>query len=73
LSLPAKVSISVTVKNIKGYTSHEIEDLYWQRGYGAFTVDKQSFERIFAYMKNQSKHHEEQSFEEEFEVLMMEY
>ena len=70
LSLSAKVSISVAVKNIKGYTSHEIEDLYWQRGCGAFTVDKRSFENIFDYIKNQSKHHEEKSFEEEYEMLM---
>jgi len=31
--------------------------LKWQRGYGVFTIDKNSFKGIFEYIKNQESHH----------------
>ncbi|MBN2160653.1 MAG: IS200/IS605 family transposase [Spirochaetes bacterium] len=41
------------VKNLKGYSSYKISGLYWQRGFGVFTVDRVSFHRVFNYIKNQ--------------------
>lgn len=53
ISAPPKWSLSEIVKNLKGYSSYKIPDLYWQRGYGVFTVDRSSFDRVFKYIKNQ--------------------
>lgn len=53
VSAPPKWSISDIVKNMKGYSSYRIPELYWQRGFGVFTVDRNSFDTIFNYIKNQ--------------------
>lgn len=34
-----------------------MRNLYWQRGYAAFSMDANSFDRIFNYVKNQEVHH----------------
>ncbi len=57
LSIPPKYALSETVRHIKGFTSKMIPHLTWQQGYGAFTVDETSFDRIFNYIKNQQEHH----------------
>jgi putative transposase len=53
ISAPPKWSVSEIVKNLKGYSSYKIPDLYWQNGCGVFTVDRDSFDRVFNYIKNQ--------------------
>ena len=53
ISAPPKWSVSDIVKYLKGYSSNKIPGLYWQRGYGVFTVDPDSFDRVFNYIKNQ--------------------
>ena len=72
LSLPPKYSVSHIVKHIKGFTSHEISHLYWQDGYSAFTVDRESFNRVFQYIFNQKSHHSEMDFETEINKLILE-
>lgn len=53
VSAPPAWRVSEIVKNLKGYSSYKIPDLYWQRGYGVFTVDRASFDRVFHYIKHQ--------------------
>ena len=53
ISSPPKQSVSEIVKNLKGYSSYKIPKLYWQRGFGVFTVDQVSFDTVFYYIKNQ--------------------
>ncbi|HOT43969.1 MAG TPA: IS200/IS605 family transposase [Spirochaetota bacterium] len=53
VSAPPKWSVSEIVKNLKGYSSYKIPGLYWQRGYGVFTVDRSSFDKVFNYIKHQ--------------------
>ncbi|MDH5716518.1 MAG: IS200/IS605 family transposase [Spirochaetia bacterium] len=69
LSLPSKLSVSKVVNHIKGFSSHEIEELYWQKGYSSFTVDKTSFNKIFNYIKNQKTHHENSTYESEIKFF----
>jgi putative transposase len=64
LSIPPRYSLSQIIKEIKGYTSYKISELKWQRGYGAFTVDKNSFSEVFEYIKNQERNH---AFKEKME------
>ncbi|HVQ39074.1 MAG TPA: hypothetical protein VMS31_16165 [Pyrinomonadaceae bacterium] len=40
------------------------------RWLGAFTVSKSKVPDVVEYIKNQRKHHEKESFEEEYERLM---
>jgi len=53
VSAPPNRSVSEIVKNLKGYSSYKIPELYWQRGFGVFTVDQASFDTVFNYIKNQ--------------------
>ncbi len=53
LSASPKWSVSDIVKNLKGYSSYKISELYWQRGFGVFTVDRDAFNRVFNYIRNQ--------------------
>ncbi|NJN22555.1 MAG: IS200/IS605 family transposase [Leptolyngbya sp. RL_3_1] len=61
---PPNLAISDLVKQIKGSsshcTNHQIKpDAFfkWQGSYGAFTVNLQELEGVAAYIKNQAKHH----------------
>jgi len=38
----------------------------WQEGYGAFTVSVPDIEKVRRYIANQSKHHRNKSFQEEY-------
>ena len=42
----------------------------WQEGYGSFSVSYSSLEKVKHYIKNQEKHHEKYSFEEEYLELL---
>lgn len=66
------LSIQDTFKNIKGESSHWInqsnfinEKFSWQTGYGAFSVSDSSVAVVEEYIKNQKSHHTKMSFEEE--------
>ena len=41
----------------------------WQVGYGAFSVSVSSVDDVKEYIRNQLKHHEKMSFQEEFRKL----
>jgi REP element-mobilizing transposase RayT len=40
-------------------------DFGWQRGYGAFSVNRSSLDRAVKYVKTQEDHHKKQSFQDE--------
>lgn len=42
----------------------------WQVGYGIFSVSKSSVPDVVEYIKNQRKHHEQQSFEDEYVAML---
>jgi len=42
----------------------------WQVKYGAFTVSESQAERVRQYIRDQEKHHQKVSFEDEFEALL---
>ncbi len=55
------------VKILKGASSHEFSDLYWQRGYGALTVSERNLEAALAYVNRQKDHHAQQTAVARFE------
>ncbi len=64
LYIPPKMAVSEAVKLIKGSSSYFVnkelisEDvLYWQEGYGIFTISIRHVGFIKKYIKNQEEHH----------------
>lgn len=49
---------------------HAMKKFAWQDGYGAFSVCKSHAGKVAEYIKNQRRHHEKQTFEEEFIELL---
>ena len=50
-----------------------IPDLYWQRGYGAFSIGQSQVPAVKRYIANQKQHHKNQSYEDEFRELCRKY
>jgi len=46
---------------------------YWQDGYGIFSVNPRSVERVAAYIDNQHRHHEQLDFQKEFRSYLRKY
>ncbi len=61
ISIPPKLAIADVVKRLKGASSHEFEELRWQRGYGALTVGERHRAVAVAYVENQKAHHQEKT------------
>jgi len=60
----ATVSVAGVVKQLKGVSSHLVNDspdapdfFKWQGGYGAFTVSRWDVQRIQRYVLRQREHH----------------
>ena len=77
LSLPKTIAISKALQLIKGGSSKWIHDTFsehetfaWQKGYGAFSIGVNDIERTTAYIENQTEHHKERNFEEEYLIFL---
>jgi len=49
------------------------ERFYWQRGYGAFSIGQSQVAAVSKYVRDQKKHHEGQTFQDEFRALCQKY
>lgn len=47
--------------------------LYWQSGYGAFSVGVREVDQIAAYIRNQEEHHRKWSFQDELRQLLQDH
>ena len=50
-----------------------LPDLYWQNGYGAFSIGQSQVPAVTRYIANQKIHHATVSYEEEFRELCRKY
>ncbi|WP_341730804.1 IS200/IS605 family transposase [Microcoleus sp. EPA2] len=64
VSIPPTQSIAEFVKNIKGSSSHYLNQTLqnpnrfgWQEGYGVFSLGQTQIEQAVAYVINQKQHH----------------
>ncbi len=48
-----------------------LNDFYWQRGYGAFSVSQSNIKAVKLYINNQEAHHREINFENEIKIFLM--
>ena len=65
VSIPPKLSVADAVKNLKGASSHYINErkllqdkFVWQRGYGVLTVGERQLEKAIDYVERQKEHHQ---------------
>jgi len=68
LQLAPHVSVSNLLQNIKGGSSHWLQEQHllrdrfaWQRGYGAFSVSESNVSRVRRYIQEQEEHHRKES------------
>jgi len=50
-----------------------VENFYWQKGYGAFSIGQSQVLKVIKYIQDQKKHHKKQSYEDEFRELCEKY
>ena len=72
-NLSKGITLAKFMQYLKGSSSYWIkrnfsglEDFYWQQGYGAFSVDYKTVNRVVNYIENQHHHHGQQSFQQEY-------
>jgi REP element-mobilizing transposase RayT len=49
--------------------ARDLEDFYWQNGYGAFSVSASQVDAVKEYIETQEEHHRTMSFQDEFRRL----
>ncbi len=69
--------LSTLMRNLKSNSSRWVHDVipmmksfHWQEGYAAFTVSESQLEAVAAYIRNQEKHHQRRTFQEELVELL---
>lgn len=75
--LSPQKSIAEVIKQIKGSTSHHIneqnivpEKFAWQTGYAAYSVSESAVEKVFEYIRNQKQHHAKKTFQQEYNEFL---
>jgi REP element-mobilizing transposase RayT len=73
-----KNNISKLIGDVKRDSSswakkNGIPNLYWQRGYGAFSIGQSQVPAVVRYIENQKIHHQTQSYQDEFRELCRKY
>jgi len=63
LRIPPHLSVATVVKRVKGRTSHEIGDLYWQVGYWVAVVESRNLPLITEYIRKQWQSHANRQLE----------
>ena len=61
MEIPPKLSVAEVIKRLKGASSHEFPQLYWQRGYGALSVSERNLTAALEYVNQQKEHHAQQT------------
>ncbi len=80
VSIPTTITIANLAKQVKGVSSHFINDelrpareFKWQGSYGAFSVSRWDVDRIVNYIKRQKEHHLTGELLPEFEETFEEF
>lgn len=74
IALPTSLTLAEVVQKLKSNSSRWLAEngikFEWQKGYGAFSVSPSLLTMVQAYIRNQTEHHRNRSFEEEFRALL---
>jgi len=73
IGLRPVVSVSELMQTVKAKSSKYINDhsltserFEWQEGYGVFSYSQSQVDSVYKYILNQERHHQKQSFREEY-------
>jgi len=71
----AKVVEKVKSSSSKWIKSNgvQFQNFYWQRGYGAFSVNPRQIDIVVKYILNQEAHHKKKTFQEEYRAFLKKY
>jgi putative transposase len=75
ISIPPKQSVATVIGQLKGASSHHINENYtngsfaWQAEYGVVSFSEKALPTIVDYVRNQKKHHSDNTIEETLENL----
>jgi REP element-mobilizing transposase RayT len=74
VSFPPTITIADLVKQVKGVSSHFVNEVLtprtqfkWQGSYGAFTVSRWDVDKVVQYVKRQKEHHKANDLRLEWE------
>ena len=74
IRLPPALSLAEAMQKLKANSSRWLGEngvpFEWQKGYGAFSVSPSLLKTVQAYIRNQTKHHRNRSFEDELRALL---
>jgi putative transposase len=80
IRLSKTLSVSDFIKELKRATSAwvkekfpNLEEFYWQAGYGAFSVSPSHVDALKEYIRNQDQHHRKETFQNELRRLFRKY
>jgi putative transposase len=78
--LHAQKSIAEVIKQIKGSSSHYInqtnlihDKFAWQTGYAAYSVSESVVEKVYEYINGQKQHHQKKTFQHEYDEFIKLY
>jgi putative transposase len=75
IELPSTVALSDVMRFVKANSSRWFTERFeqpfaWQKGFGAFSVSRSSFDVVFNYIRDQEMHHRSRDFREEFLAML---
>lgn len=47
-----------------------LSDFHWQSGYGTFSVSQSEADKVVTYIRNQARHHQKMTFQDEYRRFM---
>jgi REP element-mobilizing transposase RayT len=78
--LSRTITIADLVETVKTSSSKWIKtkgakssDFHWQSGYGAFSVSQSDANEVVNYIRNQARHHQKMTFQDEYRRLLERY
>jgi len=78
--LSKKIALMKLLEEVKSHSSKwikskdkNLENFYWQDGYGAFSINPSEVETVINYIANQKEHHRQKSFQEEYRAFLKKY
>jgi len=78
--LSKKMALMKLLEEVKSHSSKwakslckELENFYWQDGYGAFSVNPSELKKVINYIAHQRRHHQQISFQDEYRKCLKEY
>src|SRR6266487_5607316 len=80
VGLNPSMALSDLVRDVKNNSTNFINDnkwvkgkFCWQEGYGAFSYGHSQIDNVYNYISNQEKHHNEQTFQEEYKGFLKKF